>query len=145
MFGFGFFAFLNVIWMTILSIVFIALWVIYSLGFYKLAKNRGRGDAWLAWVPIAQSYLLGRIIPTFDLYGNKLERMHIVLPVFVLGCCLLSQMWIVGFLFFLMLYAGLLLVHYALFRQYKPLAALGYAVLWPVGMFLIKDEHFNAP
>lgn len=45
----------------IASIVAIVAYILGSLGFYTIASRRGIKHAWLAWVPVANAWLLGSI------------------------------------------------------------------------------------
>lgn len=56
--GYGFLAVLGG-FVLAYFIVAILLYVLNGIGFYKIAKNEGRGNiAWLAWIPIANVFLL---------------------------------------------------------------------------------------
>lgn len=39
----------------------IAVYVLRSLGFYKMAQNRGINKPWLAWIPVGDSWILGSL------------------------------------------------------------------------------------
>ena len=41
--------------------VFVALYVLNSLGIYRLAQNRELENPWLAWIPIVNLYLIGEL------------------------------------------------------------------------------------
>ena len=43
----------------LLFIVAVALYIIFSIGLYQMAKNAGLENSWLAFVPIAQMYIMG--------------------------------------------------------------------------------------
>lgn len=47
--------------MLISSIYSIVVYVLQSLGFYSIAKRRGIHNPWLAWIPVANLWVLGSI------------------------------------------------------------------------------------
>lgn len=44
----------------------IANYILSSLGMYKLAKGRQISDPWMAWVPVVNDYLLGKVTEQYD-------------------------------------------------------------------------------
>ncbi len=42
-------------------------YVFYALGLYALAKRRGVGSPWLAWIPVASLWTLGSLADQYDL------------------------------------------------------------------------------
>lgn len=41
--------------------VIVTIYVLGALGAYRLAKRRGMQNAWLAWLPVGQEYILGKM------------------------------------------------------------------------------------
>jgi len=46
----------------IFLIIGIILYVLFAIGLMKMANRENIENAWLAWVPIAQTYIMGRLI-----------------------------------------------------------------------------------
>ena len=62
-------------WGGILTgVIWIILFVLQGLGLYAMAKNRGIKKLWLAFVPFANIYFLGRLTGDCDVFGRKLKR-----------------------------------------------------------------------
>lgn len=72
-------AFFVVYIMFILTLVAVP-YVLKSLGLYKLAKNEGFENPWLAWIPIGGSYILGRLAKYSPYIKRKVPNIHIILP-----------------------------------------------------------------
>jgi len=51
---YGFYMMLAFVWP-------IAVYVLQSLGLYKMAQNRGINKPWLAWIPVGESWILGSL------------------------------------------------------------------------------------
>lgn len=63
----------------ILAVIGIALYVIGAVGINTMAKRRGIDNAWLAYIPIAQVYIVGCIIDNINAYKNKKTDFKIIL------------------------------------------------------------------
>ena len=119
------------IFVAIIGIVF---YVIYSYALYKMAVKQGLENSWLAFIPIAQSYIIGRLIKTLKVFDFEIPRIEIVLPVAALVVLVFSQVEILGGLLSL---ANFILVLFALnrlYKLYKPENATLYTVLSIFGL-----------
>lgn len=47
--------------LVISSVVSVVCYVLFSIGLYTMAKNRGIAHAWFGWIPILQLYLVGEL------------------------------------------------------------------------------------
>lgn len=82
------------IFMLILLIC-IGMYVFNSLMLYYLAKKRGVENAWLAWIPLGNEYLLGRIGGHMTLLGKwRIEKPELILLLAPLALWLVG--WILG-------------------------------------------------
>ncbi len=63
-----------------IAVFFIILWyVVQSIGVYLMARNEGVDNAFLAFVPIAKSYILGEVCGPIQILNNKIENTGFVL------------------------------------------------------------------
>lgn len=135
-----------VLWILI-TLISIGLYILSSLGLYKLAQNKGLENPWLAWVPIANLYILGKIINNLKVCGYDIPYIEVVLPVGCLVSYLLNNVAVIGFIVFLAYVVLALIVLYQLYKMYKP----DYAVLWivlsiiipfliPIFIFIIRNN-----
>lgn len=58
-----------------------ATYVLRSIGLYTLAKNRSIENAWLAWIPVGSSWLLGQIADDINFRQGKKTNYSLVLLV----------------------------------------------------------------
>ena len=123
---------------TFFSIIGIVAYVLSALGLMKLAQNKGIENAWLAWIPIANFYLLGRIVETVNIGTWEIPRLEIVLPVSFAVVMVLGRIPVLGFLLFIAFAVLMGFVLYRLFSKYRPDQAVLYTVLSIVlGLFWI--------
>lgn len=62
--------FILIIWLIVLAYL-VVVYILSSIATYKISKSRGYKNAWLAWVPVANSYVLGSIADSIDGYNGK--------------------------------------------------------------------------
>lgn len=79
-FGIGLIIILVIV--CICALFAIVAYVMSSIGLYTIAKNRGYDKAFLAWIPIANLYLIGAIADNINACYNKTTKNRIVLIVF---------------------------------------------------------------
>lgn len=112
----------------------------FSLGLFRMAQKCGIENPWLAWVPYADLYIMGRLVRTLRLGRYEVHRPEWSLPAAGLLGTLLAGVPFIGVPVSL---AVLLLIGLALYRLnliFKRESALLFTVLWLVplvGPFLI--------
>lgn len=114
------------IFVAIIGIVF---YVIYSYALYKMAVKQGLENSWLAFIPIAQSYIIGRLIKTLKVFNFEIPRIEIVLLVAALVVLVFSQVEVLGGLLSLANFILMLFALNKLYKLYKPENATLYTVL----------------
>ncbi len=67
------FTFVAIFYLVMLAYV-ITNYVIRALGLHRIAKNSGVENAWLAWIPLADLYLLGKVTGDVSLGNRKLKN-----------------------------------------------------------------------
>lgn len=65
----------------VMTIPFVVFYVLGSIGLYVMARNTGINDPWLAWLPGARDYLLGKLADRFLEANHKKGFLRILLPV----------------------------------------------------------------
>ena len=63
--------------------IFLILYILQSIALYKLAEKNNIANAWLAWIPIANMYLLGKL--GFEVYAPD-DKKNEVFTWVLLGC-----------------------------------------------------------
>ncbi len=129
----------------IMTLVGVTLYVISSIGLMGFAKNRGIDNAWLAWIPIGNLYLIGRMFPGgVTLWGSRLQSLEVLLPAAAGAAILAGFLPFIGFvgrLISLALYLLLVYLCNLLFREYRPGNSLVYAIFFPIGFFLLRSAR----
>jgi hypothetical protein len=145
---FGAFAILTAIFTFILAIVGIAFYIFFSFTLYKLAQKRGLEMPWLAWIPIAQFYVLGIMVKSVKISTFEVPKLEMVFPIASIACWILGMIPFIGWLFTLAFYAFTIIVLYNLYNQYTPEKAKTYALVSILGVtipFIIKKLHNMEP
>ncbi|MDI9483020.1 MAG: hypothetical protein QM315_07520 [Bacillota bacterium] len=145
---FGAFAVLMAVLSFILVIVGIAFYIFFSFTLYKLAQKRGLEMPWLAWIPIAQFYVLGMMVKSVKISTFEVPKLEMVFPIASIACWILGMIPFIGWLFTLAFYAFTIIVLYNLYNQYTPEKAKTYALISILGVtipFIIKKLHNMEP
>lgn len=126
----GAFAFLAIFgaFLFIFVIIALVMYILLSLGLYKLAQNAGIENPWLAWIPIANLYILGKLVKKVNLGSFEIPSLEIVLPVASLATLILANIPFIGWIINLAYIVLLVLVLYRLFSIYRP----EQATLWTI-------------
>lgn len=72
------------------SLFGIALYVLSSMGLYTIAQRRGLAKPWLAWIPVANSYLVGSLSDQYRyiVYGENKSKRKVLLTLSILTAVL---------------------------------------------------------
>lgn len=129
-----------------------AFYVFYSFALYRLAEKRNIDLPWLAWIPIAQMYIVGKMIKSIKISTLEIPMLEVVLPAAMLAFVLFRRITVLGFIISVVFYALLILSFYNLYKQYLPENAVAYTILSifliPVPFLLLKlskMEPVNVP
>jgi len=133
--------------LAFLFILGIVAYVFTSLGLMTLAKNKGIENAWLAWIPIANLYILGLIVESIKIGSWEIPQMELWLPVGVFGLGILGAIPVIGWICSIasIVFVGFTL--HKLFSKYRPSQAVLFTVLsivlglfW-VFVFVIRNDQ----
>lgn len=132
--GFGVMAVLGAIFGFIMILVGVALYLFLSLSIYKLAQKRGIEMPWLAWIPVAQMYIVGLMVKKVTISSFEIPKLEIVLPAAMLACMILGAIPFLGMLISLAFFVLLLVTLYNLYGQYLPEKAMTYTLISVLGV-----------
>jgi len=129
--------------------VALAAYIFLALALMGMAKNKGIENAWLAFIPFGNMFILGKILGTMDLFGQKIEQPELVLPVVTLASAVLSAIPVLGQLIAIASMVITLMAYYQLVERYKQGSGALYVILMifvaPVGAYLLFTIRDNTP
>lgn len=127
-------------------LILIAFYVLGSFGLMRLAQNKGIENAWLAWIPIGNLYILGKIVENVKIGTWEIPKLEVVLPLVAVGMIVISWIPVLGTLVSLAVVVFNGFVLYKLFSKYRPEQAVLYTVLsivlalsW-LFLFIIRED-----
>ena len=112
-------------------------YVLTAIGLSKLAQKQNIPNAWLAWVPIAQLYIIGILVKEVKLGTFTIPRMDLVLPLGAVAVGILAAIPFLGGLVALAFAVLFIYTLYLLFNLYVPDSAVLYTILSAIGLFAI--------
>jgi len=145
---FGAFAVIMAIVSFILAIIGIAFYIFFSFTLYKLAQKRGLEMPWLAWIPIAQFYVLGLMVKSVKISTFEVPKLEMIFPIAAVASWILGMIPVIGWLFTLAFWAFSIIVLYNLYNQYTPEKAKTYAIVSILGVtipFILKKLYNMEP
>lgn len=123
--------------LLVFFVIVIAFYVLKSIGLMTLATNKGIENAWLAWIPIADLYIMGSIVEEMDLFGYRLTNLGMWVPVASIGGMVLGMIPFLGFLVSLALMVFMIMFIYNFFKIYTESAVLYTVLSCLLGLFSI--------
>ena len=123
-------------------------YVLMALGLQRMATNEGIENPWLAWIPVGNIWIMGKLIKTIELGSNKWEQAELILVIAVAGSILLAAIPVIGTIISLVVAVLMILVNYKLYKLYAPEKAVMYLILtilfnmlaMGIILFMIKDN-----
>ncbi len=127
------------------AVIAITFYVLKSIGLSVLAKNRGIENPWLAWIPVADLYILGLLVGEMDILDYHLDKLGLWVPVIFVGGSILGWIPFLGFLIRLAVYGFAVFLFYKLFEKYTPQAVvytvLSALCLFPIFLYKIRNNQ----
>lgn len=142
---FQFFALLG-FFLFFFSIISVVLYIFMAYALYKMAVRQGLENPWVAWIPIAQLYILGKLIKGLKIFDYEVPNIEIVLPVASIIFVAFRHVHVLGSILSLLNFILLLFVLNKLYKLYKPESATLYTVFSILGftvpfiVFSLKDK-----
>ncbi|NLK96759.1 hypothetical protein [Defluviitalea saccharophila] len=138
----------------LLFVVLIVLYVLKSIGLYGMAQKAGIENPWLAWVPVADMYIMGKLVGKINLFNQEIDKMEIILPAGSAAVLVLGGIPVIGTLLSLAYAVLTFAAFYYLFKKYRGEKAGGMLILsiififmGPIFLFTLRDadpiEGFN--
>lgn len=126
-------------------IIGVVLYVLKSIGLMTLASNRGIENAWLAWLPIADLYIMGAIVEEMNFFGYQVTNLGLWLPLISLGGMVLGSIPVLGWFIVICAFVFSVGVMYNLFNMYTTNALLFTILsillcLFAVFIFVIRNN-----
>lgn len=128
-------------------IVFIILclicYILGALGLMKIGQSAGVENAWLAWIPIANMYVLGKIIKNLSIGNYSISNPEVILPAGAVASCILSFIPVIGWLISIAYTVIALFALYKLYKMYNEKNAVLFLVLSIIIPFLTAFFIFS--
>jgi hypothetical protein len=129
-------------------------YILFSLGLYTMASRRNLPNAWLAWIPIAQLYMMGEVIGPVELGNFTADRPGLYLLGAIIGLSVLSMLPMLGPIFSLATMVVIIGSLYLLFSRYTTdntpllytiLGIASFGALAAILVFTIRNNEYQAP
>lgn len=132
-------------------IIGIALYVLFAVGLYSLAKTEQTGNEWFAFIPILQLYIIGKILKEVKISTYTIPQLELVLPLAPIAVAIVNSILghipVLGGILTLVLNLALavlnIVVLYNFYKRYKGEQATLMTVLSVILFFMGPIYVFN--
>lgn len=128
-------------------IIGIVLYILASIGLYKLAFNQKLENPWLAWIPIANLYILGKLIKNLKIDTLEIPSIELVLPLGLVAVMILKYIPFIGWLCSVAYAVLCIMAYYKLYKMYRPTQAVLWLILsivlpfmGPIFIFMMRND-----
>jgi len=135
------------IFSLLIIVLAIGSYVLAALGLYTMAKRRNIENPWVAWIPVAQMYILGKLIRTLNIGSYEVPQVELVLPGIAIAGVVLGAIPLIGTVIAIASAVVSLFAIYKLYNMYRPDQATLYLILsivipfmGPVFLFLMRND-----
>lgn len=132
---------------TILLIAFVVAFMMYllsAIGIYKMGQRAGIQLSGLAFIPIANQYVIGKLLKgNFTVFGKKIESPEIVLPIITICGAAMTGIPFIGFLVAIVSLIFNISTFYHLYRKYKGDSATALTILTVIFPFIYPFMIFS--
>ncbi|MCX8132279.1 MAG: hypothetical protein N3I35_19560 [Clostridia bacterium] len=130
--------------LLLVVLIGICLYILAACGLYGMAQRRGIEFGWLAFIPVLQLYIVGKLLNRLRIFGIDIARPEFFLPAASLIVMIFDRVYFLGSL---LGFANLIISIAALYYLYKMYRgknkALLYTVLSIFPAFLLPIFLFN--
>lgn len=130
-----------------LSLAGLVLYILHAVGLYKMGKTTGLELRWLAFLPIANLYVMGKLVGNMTISGHEVPKPEIILPVSAVAVLVIGQLPVIGALLTLAVCIIYFIALYKLYKNYRPDRAAIYLIvsvvlgfMIPVFIFVMRNE-----
>ncbi len=141
----GLFALFGVVMLFVLVPLFIAAYILLSIGLFTMAKKRNVENAWIAFIPIfGHLYMLGKLVTPLKFGETEIPNPPIFLLVGAIVSIVLNFIPLIGQLISLAFFVLVLFAFYRLYEMYSENALL-YTILSVIGLspifvFILRNK-----
>lgn len=131
----------------LLVILAIAMYIFMAVGLYRLAANRHIENPWLAFIPIANLYILGMLVGKLKIDSFEIPSLELVLPIGCVVTAVIKFIPLIGWLASIAYLILTILTLYKLYGMYRPQSAALWTVLsvvlpfmGPIFLFIMRND-----
>ncbi|WP_341875882.1 hypothetical protein [Defluviitalea saccharophila] len=132
----------------ILLVIGLIFYILKSIGLFGMAKKAGIQNAWLAWIPVGDQYITGKLVGKINLFNNEINNLEIILPIVNIITFALARKSFLGGLITTAFAVLNFVVLYYLYKKYKGDKAVGMLILSiiipvmaPIFLFTLRNAE----
>lgn len=111
------------------GLVAIVCYFLSCLAIMKMADNAGIEEKWLAWIPVGNFYIIGKLINKIEFGDKTFEQAELILPAIFVISLILRRIGFIGSLANFMMWLVTLYSFYMLYKRYAPDKVTKYMII----------------
>jgi len=135
--------------MLIFGAIALVAYILVALALMTMADKQGIENAWLAFLPIANMNIIGKLLGKLNLFGTIIDQPEMILPLVSVASIALANFGAIGSLVSLISFVISIIAYYQLVEKYKQGSGILYVLLLvvvaPVGAYLLYSIRENTP
>ncbi|MBN2794101.1 MAG: hypothetical protein JXR88_01745 [Clostridia bacterium] len=118
--------FLSIIGIGTLFLIFFAVisgiigYLLSGIALQRMARKAGIEEQWLAWIPVGNLYIIGKLIKTLEFGGKSYEQAEYILPGVFLVTTILGRIAFLGSIPTLLMWLITMTSLFMLYKRYAP-------------------------
>lgn len=132
---------------VVVAVLLVVFYLLGAIGLYGMGKRAGVKHSWLAFIPILNLYVVGKIIRKLKFFGITINRPEIFLPIATVVVSGLSPFDSLALVLQILLTVLLIFVQYNLIKLYRREEAGLYTVIsvlvpffYSILLFIFRNE-----
>ncbi len=134
--------------LVVLFVIGVILYLLSAIGLYKMAENAGIEYGWLAFIPVLNLYIVGRVVGDFKIGDFMVTKVELILPLGSIVVSAIGGVPVIGTLISLVYLAFSMAVMYQLIKLYDPhgylikfIVSIVLPFTFPVFIFLLRNNR----
>ncbi len=128
-------------------IILVILYLLSAFGFYRMAQRKKIKDSWMAFIPIANLYIYGKIIEPLKIMGKEIPSLPFVMLGIGVASPIINALPVIGQIISVLIVIFFLFATYRLYDIYSERPVLYFVLsiilpfLGPIFIFALRNKE----
>lgn len=135
------------IFLFLFFVIFVILYLLSAFGFYRMAQRKKIKDPWMAFIPIANLYVYGKLIEPLKIMGKEIPNLPFVMLGMGIASPIINALPIIGQIISVLIVIFFLFALYRLYDIYseRPVLYFVLSIILPflgsIFIFVLRNKE----